>query len=121
MKKLRSDNGGELIDDLLETWLREHRIQHQKIPARSPQSNGVSKRMNRTVQDRARSMMWGAGLGGGFWVEAVAAASYIRNRGPMADLSNTPDELWSGTKPSVKHLRAYGSKAYVSLWEAEKK
>ena len=33
----------------------------------------------------------------------------------MAGLSKTPDELWSGKVPSVKHLRAYGSKAYVSL------
>ena len=37
--------------------LTEHGILHQKIPARSPQSNGISERMNRTVQDRARSML----------------------------------------------------------------
>ena len=115
VKKLRSDNGGEYIDEELEVWLREHGILHQTIPARSPQSNGVAERMNRTLQDRARSMLVGAGLGGGFWVEAIATASYIRNRGPVEGLSKTPDELWSGSIPSVKHLRAYGSKAYVSL------
>ena len=60
-------------------------------------------------------MLVGAGLGGGFWVGAVVAACYIRNRCPVAGLSKTPDELWSGKVPSVKHLRAYGSKAYVSL------
>ena len=60
-------------------------------------------------------MLVGAGLGGGFWVEAVVAACYIRNRCPVAGLNKTPDELWSGKVPSVKHLRAYGSKAYVSL------
>ena len=115
VKAMRSDNGGEYIDATLETWLREHGIQHQTIPARSPQSNGVAERMNRTLQDRARSMLVGAGLGGGFWVEAIATASYIRNRGPVAGLSKTPEELWSGKVPTVKHLRSYGSKAYVSL------
>ena len=115
VKKLRSDNGGEYIDGELETWLKEHGILHQTIPARSPQSNGIAERMNRTLQDRARSMLVGAGLGGGFWVEAISTASYIRNRGPVTGLSKTPDELWSGSTPSIKHLKAYGSKAYVSL------
>ena len=54
-------------------------------------------------------------MGGGFWVEALAAACYIRKRCPVGGFSTTPDELWSGKVPSVKHLRAYGSKVYVSL------
>ena len=121
IKKMRSDNGGEYIDAAFGKWLREHGIVHQTTPARSPQSNGVCERMNRTIQDRARSMLVGAGLGGGFWVEAVVAACYIRNRCPVAGLSKTPDELWSGKVPSVKHLRAYGSKAYVSLEKMKRK
>ena len=121
VKRMRSDNGGEYIDASFEKWLREHGVVHETIPARSPQSNGVCERMNRTIQDRARSMLVGAGLGGGFWVEAVGAACYIRNRCPVAGLSKTPDELWSGRVPSVKHLRAYGSKAYVSLEKMKRK
>ena len=77
--------------------------------------------MNKTIQDRARSMLVGAGLGGGFWVEAIAAACYIRNICPVARLSKTPDELWSGKTPSGKHLRAYGCKAYVSLENMKRK
>ena len=121
VKAMRSDNGGEYVDASLETWLREHGIKHQTIPARSPQSNGVAERMNRTLQDRARSMLVGAGLGGGFWVEAISTASYIRNRGPVAGLSKTPEELWSGKVPTIKHLRSYGSKAYVSLEKFKRK
>ena len=65
----KSDNGGEYIDSTLETWFREKGIQHQATPARCPQCNGVSERINRTVQDRGRSMLVGAGLEGGFWVK----------------------------------------------------
>ena len=49
VKAMRSDNGGEYVDAFLETWLREHGIKHETIPARSPQSNGVAERMNRTL------------------------------------------------------------------------
>ena len=120
MKSMRSDNGGEYINGELEAWLRGHGVLHETIPARCPQSNGVAERMNRTVQDRARSMLIGAGLGGGFRVEAIASASYIRNRGPVAGLSKTPEELWSGKTPTVRHLRAYGSKAYVSYEKSKR-
>ena len=93
LKVLRSDNGREFIDTTFGKWMREHGIQHRIIPARSPQSNGVAERGNRTVHDRSRPMLVGAGLRGGFWVEAIAAASYMRNRGPIAGLSKTLDEL----------------------------
>lgn len=63
LKAMRSDNGEEYVDASLETWLRDHGIWHQKTPIRSPQSNGVAKRMNGTLQDRARSMLVGASRG----------------------------------------------------------
>ena len=77
--------------------------------------------MNRTVQDGGRSMLVGTCLSGGFWVEAIRATSYIHNKGPVSGLSMTPDELWSGIKPTVKHLRAFGSKAYVTLEKQKRK
>ena len=73
---------------------------------------------------RARQSKVNAGgswIGWGFWVEAIQTASYIRNRGPVNGLSKTPDELWSGSAPTVKHLRAYGSKAYVTMEKFKRK
>ena len=77
--------------------------------------------MNMTLRDRARSMLVGAELGGGFWVEAISATSYIWNKNPVVGLSKTSHELWSSRVPLVKHLRAYGSKAYVSLEKMKRK
>ena len=85
MKKLRSDNGGKYVDAGLEQWLKEHGILHQTIPARSPQSNGVAERMNRTLQDRARSMLVGAGL-------LFEAVSGLR-RSQQPHMSGTEDQL----------------------------
>ena len=106
VKCIRLDNGGGYIDVSLEAWLREHGIEHRTIPARSPHSNGVAERMNRTLRDRARSMLVGAGLEGRFWVEAIATSSYTRNRGPVTGLSKTLDELWTGETPTKKYLKA---------------
>ena len=65
LKKLRSDNGGEYVNNVMGAWLKDHGIDHQKNPQESPQGNGVAERMNRTLQDRVRSMLHGSGLRGG--------------------------------------------------------
>ena len=78
VKSMRSDKGGKSFDGSLEIWLRGHGIEHQKILARSPQSNDVEKRRNRIGQSKV--MLVGAGLEGGFLVEVIATTSYIRNR-----------------------------------------
>ena len=59
--------------------------------------------------------MQDTGLGGGIWGEAFLTASYLRNRGPVRDLPSTPQEMWSGVKPSISHLRAYGCKVFCPI------
>jgi len=44
-----------------------------------------------------------------FWGEAVSTAAYLLNIYPTKKLESvTPKETWSGSKPSVKHLRVFG-------------
>jgi hypothetical protein len=48
-----------------------------------------------------------------FWAEVVQCAVYIQNRCPHVILENkTLQELWSGHKPNIAHLRISGSVAY---------
>ena len=44
-------------------------------------------------------------------------ACYLRNRSPSRVLSQekTPEEMWSGWKPSVAHLRVFGCKCFVLI------
>lgn len=44
--------------------------------------NGVSERLNRTLVEKARSMLNASGLDRKFWSEAVMAANYLKNRSP---------------------------------------
>eukprot|EP00253_Pinus_taeda_P017242 PITA_17242 len=62
LKCLRSDNGGEYCSKEFDKYCSEHGIRRQKTVPRTPQENGVSERMNRTIMERARCMRLHAGL-----------------------------------------------------------
>ena len=66
--------------------------------------NGVTERQNRTLQDMVRSMIRHSSLPGSLSREALKAASYILNRVPSKAVTKTPYELWTGKKPSIRHL-----------------
>lgn len=54
--------------------------------------------MNRTLHEKARCMLFQAGLGKGFWAEAVKMAAHVANRSPHTALGlKTAEEMWSGS------------------------
>eukprot|EP00253_Pinus_taeda_P016081 PITA_16081 len=72
--------------------------------------------MNKTLIEMARSMLSGARLGQEFWVEAVETSCYLVNRSPSTTLEDkTPQEVSTGKKPSLSHLRVFGCDAYVHV------
>jgi hypothetical protein len=77
---------------------------------------------NRTILDMTRSMLKEKGLLKQFWAEAVACSMYLLNRCPTKSVKNmTPQEAWSGYKPSVAHLRIFGCVAYAQVPEAKRR
>ncbi|KAH9330559.1 hypothetical protein KI387_002667 [Taxus chinensis] len=75
----------------------------------TPQHNGVSEMMNRTIMERARSIKLHAGLPLSFWAEAVSTAMYLINRGPSSALDGgIPEEAWYGKKVDYSFLRVFG-------------
>ena len=69
-----------------------------------------------------RSMLSSAKLPNIFWAEAVSTTVYLQNRLLTSALKNkTPEEVWSGRKPSVAHLRVFGSKAYSHIPKEKRK
>ena len=56
VKCLRSDNGGEYIDEGFSEYCAAQRIRIEKTIPGTPQQNGVAERTNRTPNERARSM-----------------------------------------------------------------
>ena len=62
IKCLRSDNEGEYIDGGFSEYCVTQEIRMKKTIPGTPQQNGVAKRMNITLNERARSMRLHAGL-----------------------------------------------------------
>ena len=56
------------------------------------------------------------------WGEAVAAATYIRNRCPTkgAHKDSTPFEIFYGRKPDVSHLRTWGCMSTVLIHQKDR-
>ena len=56
VKRLKSDNGGEYKDEKLKEFCATNGIKLEKIVPKTPQQNGVVEYLNRTLNERARSM-----------------------------------------------------------------
>ena len=106
--KLRSDNGGELTSNAFKSWLAFNGVEQQTTPPRSPESNGMAKRFNRFLQDKAKTIMAATSLPSYLWAEILQATNMIRNVTPATNLSCTPFEKWTGAKPDPSKLRVQG-------------
>ena len=50
------------------------------------------------------------------WEEAAKTAVYVHNRTPHRVLENqTPEEIFSGKKPKVSHLKIFGCPVYIHI------
>lgn len=117
---IRSDGGGEYVNHELKQFYAEEGIQAQITAAYSPQQNGVAERKNRTLQEMATCMLLDAGLKKAYWGEAIMTASYLQNRLPSRSVDTTPYERWYNKKPSMQHLRVFGTVAYVHIPEVKR-
>ena len=54
--KLRSDNGGEHVNNMFTTFYTEQGIQQHTVPY-TPQQNGVAEQKNHTLKEMANCMI----------------------------------------------------------------
>ena len=106
IKALRADRGGEYLSNKFQYFLKECGIRPKFTVAYSPQQNGVSERLNRTLVEAARSMLSHADLSNAYWAEAVATVACLRNRLVSTALKagETPYLLWYGKKPNLEYI-----------------
>ena len=121
VKVLRTDNGGEYTSNEFESYLKDEGIRHERTVPKTPEQNGVSERMNRTLVEMMRSMLIDSKLPQRFWAEALSTAVYLRNRSPTKAVNgSTPFEAWTGDKPHLKLLRRFGCVAYTHIAKDER-
>ena len=71
--------------------------------------------------DVGRSMMSYSSIPESMWGEALRTTMYILNRVPSKLVSSTPFELWTGRRPSLRHLHAWGCQAELRHYNPQEK
>jgi hypothetical protein len=116
IRVFRTDNGKEFDSFKYDELCRASGIKRELTVPSNPQQNGVAERNNRTICEATRAMMHDQNLPLSIWVEAASIAVYIQNRCPhKAFEAKNPEEVFTGCKPSIDHLRIFGSPVYIHI------
>ncbi|GJX86059.1 retrovirus-related pol polyprotein from transposon TNT 1-94 [Tanacetum coccineum] len=103
---IRTDHGREFDNEMqFGEFFNANGITHNFSAPRTPQSNGVVERKNRTLQEMSRTMLNEQSLLQKFWCNAVDTSTYILNRILIrAILGKIPYELLRGRKPTLDYF-----------------
>ncbi|GJX08047.1 retrovirus-related pol polyprotein from transposon TNT 1-94 [Tanacetum coccineum] len=109
---IRSDHGREFDNEV--QFGEFCGITHNFSAPRTPQSNGMVERKNRTLQEMSRTMLNEQSLPQKFWCNVVDTSTYILHQILIrVILGKTPYELLRGRKPTLDYFRVFGSKCFI--------
>ncbi|CAA7020014.1 unnamed protein product [Microthlaspi erraticum] len=121
IKTLRTDNGGEFMSNEFLSFCRKHGIKREFSCPYTPQQNGVAERKIRHLSETCRSWLHAKNLPKALWAEGMRCAAYVINRMPLSPNNmKSPYEMVHGKKPTVKHLRIFGSICYVHVFDSQR-
>ena len=110
LKAIRANNGGEYRGQF-ENYCKLYGIRLENTVPKTPQPNGVTKRMNITIEERIRCMLSHSKLPMSFWEEAMRTSIDLINLSPSVPLKRDVHErVWTGKDISYDHLRVFGCK-----------
>lgn len=129
IKVFRSDNGTEYESNEMKAIYSKAGIIHQNTCTYTPEQNGVAERMNRTLVERAKCMLFDADLGQEFWGEAINTAAFVINRSVNRSLDyRVPEGVWTNGTVNYEDLHIFGTPVMVhtpkqrrSKWDAKSK
>ena len=115
IENLRCDQGGEYISATFKNFCANKGINMQYAMVKNASQNGVAERFNRTILDKARCILFEAGMEREMWGEAVLTSVFLYNRTKTTVLPKgvTPAERWYGFKPNLDKIKIFGCPAYV--------
>jgi hypothetical protein len=122
LKELHTDGGKEFQSTRFIDYCKSKGIRITITTPYTPQDNPLSERGNRTILERVRPALHHARLSGKFWADATKAMCYVSNRLSTSSIKSmlTPEEVWSGVKPSIKHIKVFGCNAFVHVRKEER-
>lgn len=113
MYHLKSDGGTEFKNRKLQSILESIGCDYSYSAPYTPQHNGRSERLNRTLLSLARTLIQDSSLNKGIWGEAVNFAAHLLNCLKFNKLRNkTPFEIITGHKPYLGRVLRFGTRCY---------
>jgi hypothetical protein len=122
VRVLRSDNGGEYIDGILQSRCASHTIRQEFSPPDCQSGSGVAENYWREMARYVRSILWDQQRGDEWWPAALRMTDSIRNvlESDMVDGSGIPEVQWTGESVDVAHFRVPLSTAWTSIEKAKR-
>lgn len=116
---LYCDNGREYLSNEFKEYCVEKGIMYHLTIPQTPQENGVSERMNRTLTEMARTLIKSSGLNKELWGEAILTSTYLINIKPTKAVKydKKPYEMWHNQKP--KKITLFKSFWFYCLYTQE--
>ena len=115
LKRVRTDNGTEYVNDNLTEFFKGEGIIHELTPPYHHESLGAAERFNRTIITMVRSFEQRQKQ---LWPYMCATAIYLKNRLPHSAVKDrTPYEVLHGKKPMISHLQPFSTECFVHIPE----
>ena len=115
LKHIRTDNGTEFNNKNFSEFCSKSGVRHEFTNFYTPEQDGVCERANQSILNCVRSILTHSGIPSKFWPDAAIYYAYSWNRLCHRGQKVTPIELFSGKRPSVRHLRPFGSLVYMGV------
>jgi Reverse transcriptase (RNA-dependent DNA polymerase) len=113
-KIIRTDGEGSLAESSeFRKLVAHHGYALQKTATDTSSQNGMAERPHQTLGTMTRCLLYSSGMGIRFWADALVYATYLHNRLYHAGIDGIPYTRWTGKRPNLKHIRAFGAKVIV--------
>ena len=122
IQRFHQDNAQELKNKETYAFFNKKGVKYTYSAPYSPEQNGSAERINRTLLNKVRAMMFDSPLSEEkeLWGEALMAACYLYNRTPHSAIDMTPYQAWHRTKPDLANIKKWGSVAYLKVAQTKK-
>lgn len=121
VKRIRCDNGGEFTAKSLRNFCDDKGIKIEYTQPYSPQQNGKAERMNRTIYDKARTMLDESNLPRHLWGQAILTATFLINRSPCSSISYKVPARIRNKEFKFNKIKIFGCKAWAHIMPRQDK
>ncbi|SCV74556.1 BQ2448_7585 [Microbotryum intermedium] len=116
LKVLCTDNSGEYCSRVFTEFCKARGTCRQYSISHTPQQNGRTKWVNRSIVEGVPALLADAHLPNTFWEEAIAYFVYCKNRCQhSAPDKATPDFIWQGRCTDASVLHPFGCTAWLTV------